>query len=598
MPSKQKVGTALPSSSKAKIEQGMGEAEAYYAPIASVWASLPPEQREAYLSQSPTLSRILVFARAFLVGLLLLLALPALAATRTTVADGLWSASGTWDTGVPADGDTAVIANAVTFDVNQSALASGVTVTINSGGSFTASTTFGVYSLKCNGNVTVNAGSSFLVGSAGTPYPSTCSFTVNLNGARYFTGAGTIAIYCSEPVVKTLQLNTATLADATVLDVRQFPGGETWDPTADAGNWVNAQTVRVDNYGSVSSTVRTIASTASNTLTLNAGTMPVKAIGSLIHLINRNVWITGATGYAFSSANALTLAAQLSGNSYGLNSCTGATITGGTISGNSYGLASCTGAAITGGTISGNTNGLLSCPGAAITGGTISGNTNGLNSCTGAAITGGTISGNTNGLVSCTGVLSGASFSGQSSADIYNCPDLRLRNCLLGSTSEVYGYNTTSMPSWAYVESRDHDQVAGAFKSWTRGGITVKQATTVPTGYSYAYQLTCESATMWGFYQERYTLAPGQTARWIVYRNQSVDTASKAEIVALGNDPLVGGTALATATFTTDTGTWEAKQLEYTNTSTVPLAVQLRVSGKSASGTLTFLPVFIQGHEG
>ena len=535
--------------------------------------------------------------RRMLITLLLLLAVPCLATTRTTTQAGAWTAAATWGGTAPVDGDTAVITYAVSYDANMSAYATGVTVTINSGGSLTASTTAGTYYLKCNGNITVNTGGSFLVGSAGTPYPTNCTFTVNLNGARYLTGAGTIAIYCSEPTVKTLQLNTATSADATVLDVRVFPTGATWDPTADAGNWVNAQTCRVDKYGAVESTVRTIASTASNTLTLNAGTMPATTAGSLIHLINRNVWITGATGYAFSSATALTLSAQLSGNAYGLYSCTGATVSGGTMSGNTQGLTSCTGATVSGGTISGNTSGLYSCTGATVSGGTISGNTYGLYSCAGATVSGGTISGNTYGLYSCAGALSGVTFTGNATSDLYLCPTISARNCLFGSTTENSQYNTANMPAWGYNESRDHDQVAGAFKAWTRGGITVKQAMTVPTGYSYAYQLTCESATQWGFYQEPLTLAPGQTARWIVYRHQSVDTSSKAEIVALGNDPLVGGTALSTATFTTGTGTWEAKQIEYSNTSTVPLAVQLRVSGKAASGTLTFLPVFIQGKE-
>ena len=49
-------------------------------------------------------------------------------ATITSVGTGAWSASGTWDSGVPADGDDVVIAagHTITFDVDQSAFVTGV----------------------------------------------------------------------------------------------------------------------------------------------------------------------------------------------------------------------------------------------------------------------------------------------------------------------------------------------------------------------------------------------------------------------------------------------------------------------------------------
>lgn len=49
-------------------------------------------------------------------------------ATITSVGSGAWSAAGTWDTGVPANNDTVVIAagHTVTFDVDTSAFANGI----------------------------------------------------------------------------------------------------------------------------------------------------------------------------------------------------------------------------------------------------------------------------------------------------------------------------------------------------------------------------------------------------------------------------------------------------------------------------------------
>ncbi len=620
-PNKPRKEQAMPPQTRTAIERGLDEAEAYYAPIAEVWASLPMAQREAYLDASPTLRRLLAFAGRFtsvflLLAALLSVPLSVLAATRTTVAAGLWSAPTTWDTGVPADGDTAVIGHAVTFDVDQSAFASGVTVTINSGGSLTASTTAGTYYLKCNGNITVSSGGSFLVGSAGTPYPSNCSLTVNLNGPYSFTGAGTIAIYCSEPVVKTLQLNTPTTADATVLDVRVFPTGATWDPTGDPINWVAGQIVHIDNYGSQSSTERNIASATINTLTLTAGTMPAKAAGSLVHLINRNVWITGATGHTFSSAPALTLAAQVTGNAGGLNECSGASITGGiysvtyfaayscnglnitggVFSGSTMAVNSCNGVIISGSVISGHTYGLYHCMGPAVSGCFVLGNSTALWNCTAVAITATTISGNNYGMVYCSGSAFTSSFA-SATADLYACAEMKLSNCLLSSAVENSQYNTAAANPWWYVSSTDHDQVAGAYKAWSKGGIVTSQATTVPPGYSSAYQIALESATYWGFYEHAYAVAPGQTLRWIVYRNQTIDASSKAEIVDTSHDPLLGGTALDTHTFTTATGSWEAGQVEYTNSGTLPTTIKLRVSGKSATGTVYFLPVLVQGRE-
>jgi uncharacterized protein YjbI with pentapeptide repeats len=578
------------------------------------------------------------------------------------------------------DGDIVNIAYAVVFDVNMSGYSSGVTININSGGSLTASTTAGSYYLKCNGNITVNSGGAFLVGTAGTPYPPSCQFTVNINGGWAFTGPGNVAIYCSEPVVKTLQLNTATAANATVLDVRVYPSGAAWDPTADAGNWTAGQTVRCDYYGpSTNSTARIISSTSANTLTLTAGSMTSLTVGSLIHLINRNVWITGATNSALNGVTAVTLAAQLSGNSTGINNCTGVTVSGGTISGNTfgindcisvtisggtfsgnyygfnictgvtvsgitfsgnnYGISNCTGATISGSTFIGHYNVIYGCPGVTVSGSTFSGNSNvinncknvtisgstfngnsyGINSCMGATVSGITFSGNSNVISNCTGVtISGSTFSGNTyellncsvvianttfsgtGITLNDCACIHARNVLFSSSTDNSTYNTIDNPPWAYADSRDHNQVAGAYKAWTRGGIVTSQGSAVPLGYTSAYAIACANAANWGFYQEDYTIAPGQRLVWLVYRQQTTSTSALAEVVQPGNDPLVSSTqaALVQVTFGADINAWAVQQIEYTNATGFPQTVTLRVRGRAASGTLYVLPVLAQGQQG
>ena len=112
--------------------------------------------------------------------------------------------------------------------------------------------------------------------------------------------------------------------------------------------------------------------------------------------------------------------ATFSGNNYGLNTCTGANVSGSaTFSGNNYGLYTCTGANVSGSaTFSGNNYGLDNCTGANVSGSaTFSGNNYGLNNCTGANISGSaTFSGNNYGLNACTGanVSGSATFSGNS----------------------------------------------------------------------------------------------------------------------------------------------------------------------------------------
>jgi len=499
----------------------------------------------------------------------ILLATSASAFTRTTTQAGLWSAAATWGGIAPVDGDTAIIGHAVEQDIDMAAYVTGVVITINTGGSLEPSVTAGTYAIKCAGHITVNTGGRLGTATGAVPYG--VKWIINLNGAHYITGAGTVRLICTEPSVTSVRLNTSASAGATVLDVRAMDGTAV-DLSAGTVPWLATESVRVDQYGAVSSEARTIASVGVNTITITAGLTADKAIGSIISIITRNVRVTGATGYAFTSANALTLAAEVSGNSNGLSRCASASITGGVLTGNIYGVAYCTSAMIAGAILSGNIYGVAYC--------------------TSAMIAGAILSGNIYGVAYCTGTLSDATISGSNNALVW-CSDIEARNVLMSVTTENSGY--ASLGAMSYAESIDHDQVTGAYRAWSKGGITDKQATTIPPGYAYAYSTALES-TSWGCYERPLVAEPGRTIALRVYRYQSADAHAVAEIVGVGADPLApGSTAYASATFPATATTWESVSLSWTNTSTLPIAVRVRVRGYGSGITLTSLPVLLSG---
>jgi len=442
-------------------------------------------------------------------------------ATRTSVGSGDWSASGTWDTGVPADGDTVVIAagHTVTFDVDQSAFSTGVTLTCN--GTFQCKNTGGPYVLKCGGNVTVNSGGQFLAGTEEIPLPYAVKFTVNLNGAKKITGAGTVALYCTEPTIKTVLLSAAEAAGQTALSVDT-------DVTGDS-QWAAGAKIRIDGISGTlpDSEERTILSVSAAEITVTSGITNAKAAGALVHLIDRNIKVTGATGSAFESASSLKLAVELSGNTNGFSSCSGLQISGGTISGNTYGIYYSSG-------------------------------------------------------------LAKSSMS--NSTELYVCHDLILRDTSMTGT-EHSGYNGSSAAPAFYSESINHDGVAGAFKSWSRGGITVSCVDPTGCGNPGWLQMMCESSTYQIIVQQVHEIQPNE---WLyvdvrMRKDTSMAWLPRIQIVDAFDDPLVRPAAsyLAETVMPSDVND-ETVHLaaSYFNSESIRRKVLIRVAAKNATGNV------------
>jgi hypothetical protein len=520
-------------------------------------------------------------------------------ATRSSVQAGPWSAPATWDV-APVDGDTVLVKHAVTLDSDLSGAATGYTITIWKGGVLTADPTISG-GIKCNGNISGSTSGSgatgrFNVGSAGTPFPQANSFVINLNGNRYIDLTNLVCnFYAAEPVSRYVLLSGAESAGATVLEVGTDVSA---DPT-----WFVGARVRVDNINkNVDSEARTIAAIAAGAITIDSGLTAAKIAGSYIHLIQRNVRVTGSTTYAFQNGTGSVLRCELSGNSNGVNAGSGHTISG-TVSGNSYGVYAGSGHTISG-TVSGNSNGVIYGSGHTISG-TVSGNTNGVQYGSGHTISG-TVSGNTNGVIYGSGHTISGTLSGNSNG-VYqgsgliaatavfntNTNDISLveggvwvgYGCALNSGIQVAGYATPDSTMRNRVAIFDIGGVAGAYKAWMYGGRVVSDAATLPPGnpVSYTFKHIFEIAAGLLYTDVPVMLAAGANSFTIYLLKDANGMAltPRAELFTAGSDPLTGAAALASAIMADNTA-WQTLTLSYTSPREQPAII--RLSGRNASG--------------
>jgi len=531
-------------------------------------------------------------------------------ATRTSVGTGAWSAAGTWDTGVPLDGDDAVIASGttVTFDVDQTAFTTGVGITIT--GTLTHTTTTGTYLLKAKTGASIVGAGTWNIGTSGTPIPFAAKHTITGAAGWYVDGnAGlTMTVYGAEPTYTYVKLSADEAIGQTELSVDT-------DVTGDI--WAAGDIIRINDINQASeSEERVIAAggIAAGTITVTAGLTAAKSTGAYVCLITRNVKIiavgTGArTIYRvgstsnkltvgggmwygvnknmFETCNYLSIAGgTFSGNNIGMNTCTAPTISGGTFSGNSAGVYNCTAPTISGGTFSGNSYGMSTCTAPTISGGTFSGNSYGMNTCTAPTISGGTFSGNSAGMNACTSAtISGGTFSGNT----YGLRQVngKLHNITLTSAIEHYEY-TANTYTTANCQSEDHDGVDGALKAWCNGGVVTSQTSVKPTGYTQAYLLDPESATYPVFFTKQFSVEPGKTVDVEVQlrKDASMSYLPRVYLMASIGNPLAGATPVDTFTMTDSTNTWESDTFTIANSTDYDQDYTLYFVAQNASGNV------------
>ncbi len=534
-----------------------------------------------------------------------------------------WNGGGNPAAGVPASGDSVTIAatHSVTFDVDQTAFAAGLAaLTIT--GTLQASTNAGAYVLKMAGNVTGTG--TLRAGTVDTPYPAGRTFTILLNGnyKLNLTGAASYQLYCLEPTNRIVALSGAEAAGQTELSVNTDVTGDIWA----AGN-----IVRVDDIGGdADSEERVIAAggIAADHIDVTVGLTAAKNAGAMVVLISRNVKIigngAGITERGIDTPTNGVTRCELRGCTYGIHSGSGHTISGtvsgcsngiylgsghtisGTVSGCSTGIYSGSGHTISG-TVSGCANGIYYGSGHTISG-TLSGCATGINVGSGHTISGmvsgctigiiygsghtisGTVSGCSTGVAYISGYRFVSAMLSGNTRDVDAAVSFQAFNTLFGSSTEFLNYNSAHRLPYCYAESFDHDQVANAYKAWTRGGITTRQTAVVPAGAAWAYNLLPESTSYPVWVQQEIMCEPGQWTYvngWL-RKDAAMVYLPRLQLVLPTSDPLFDAALLPQVEriMTDSVNTWEPFALAYFNSGTVPVLVYVRALAQNATGNV------------
>ena len=530
-------------------------------------------------------------------------------ATITSNATGDWGTGGTWVGGVvPADNDTVVIASGhvVTFNVDQSGFANGIAgMTIT--GTLKLSRTASGY-LKMKTATFITGAGTFDCGASGDAIPFAVKHTVTGGAGWYITGAAglTMTVYAAEPTNKYILTSGIEAIGQTEIGVDTDVSGDIW---------AVGDTIHINDINQAKeSEARVIAAAgiASDHIDITAGLTAAKAAGAIVTLITRNVRFVGAGAHllqAFTSGKltiaggeftvpahriiSLSYGATISGGTFyaPINYCmyggNSNTISGGVWSGNPSGYSvfgTSIGISISGGLFTGCGSICYQSTGITILGGLFIGNDNCFSQCIGMNVFGGTFSNNTDGILNSSAIIKNAIFTANTrdiNASIVTC-----FNTLLASTENI---NYATLAKEIYSESIDHDQVAGGFKAWTKGGVTASDAVTVPSGYTSSNIITLADASNEGFWQKEVTVGAGASVNITMnlYKSGAMTYLPRCIIFNKAEtDPFAGGVGIHTFTMTDSTTTWEDELYTYTNATANDVTLVIRFQGKNASGTV------------
>lgn len=159
-------------------------------------------------------------------------------------------------------------------------------------------------------------------------------------------------------------------------------------------------------------------------------------------------------------------------------------------------------------------------------------------------------------------------------------------NCYLSSPVENLNFASNQYQNpYNYFESFDHDQIAGAFRSWTLGGVTSSTLTDPPAGRVRSYQSVMASATYPTWYQRRINVEAGRTLYLRVWGKADSGTTFYAQLVLPTADPLITGTGTGVwqQVMTAD-GAWHEYVTSWRNTATYPVTINARFLAYKASG--------------
>lgn len=550
-------------------------------------------------------------------------------ATRSSVGSGLWSNAAVWDTGVPVDGDDVVITagHTVTFDVNQSAFVTGVQVTVNGVLSHTIDT--GVYCLFLKTGYSMTGSGMWEVGTKTIPIPFVSKHTIKGASGWHVTGSSglKIRVYGYEPVYKYVRLTGAESAGSTVLEIDT-------DVTGDV--WADGDTVTITNATqTVSCEVRTIAAggIAAGAITITSGLSTVKSVGSYVCILSRHIFFDQSLAAVFTFQNFNTGSDRihigggyfLGNNSYGFYNITSCIIEGGCFASYSFAFSQIYNSVFQGEFVITNTSRALSSGTVYINGGifagqnysaiqctcviidtlvvgaqygiwvgsysyiydfTVIGGYIGLINCADTIISSGIIMNTTTafaGMSRC--IISGVTLIGNGT-DVSNPVDSQFVGIEFTSLAELNAVPVTD--AILYTEAINYDNVLGAYKAWTAGGVVLKQSSVIPTGYSFAYAHTLNNATYYCFWKKAITVPSGVsiTISFKLRKTVSMITLPKVYLMDFVSNPLVGAAPLQTFEMTNTIDTWESGEFAITNNADFDKEYMLWFVGRNATGTM------------
>lgn len=507
-------------------------------------------------------------------------------------ANNLWSNAANWDGGVavPADGDSVTIpvGETCTYDYDMSAWVTGIDgLTIT--GTLNFETAAGTYHLMMKAATTINGAGTMNVGTVAVPIPFAAKHTITGGAGWYINGAGglTMTVYAAEPTETYIKLSADEAAGQTVLSVDT-------DITGDI--WADGDTIRINNIANGSdSEERTIAAggIASGEITVTAGLTNAKIEGALVILMSRHVQFIGVDSgnllQNFSAGNLEIAGGYFRGIAYIFSFCVGISISGGVFWADSGIGTSCSSVTIINGIFPYSTRGWVSTTSLTVYNGLFSGfgNLSGIAAVSSAVkFYGGIIAGNGHGLYKSDVYLNNISLYGNGD-DIYQSVFIAY-NTLLNSATQNSGYNI-SFNKEVYSESINYNQVQGAYKAWTKGGVTTLQSIVYPTGHDESYNIVLEDADNEGYFQKELVIGAGQSVNFDLYlrKDASMTYLPRFQIfLKRGTDPFAGGTPEHTFTMTNSVDIWENETYTYSNDGTEDETLVIRCLGKAASGNV------------
>lgn len=548
-------------------------------------------------------------------------------ATRTSVGSGPWSASATWDTGIPADGDTVVIAagHAVVFDVDTSAWVTGIAgITIT--GNLKISTTISS-AMKMKASTTINGAGIFNIGENETPIPYTTKFLLTGSSGWYINGASglKVTVYAAEPVSKIIRLTAIANPN---------PGDITLSVDTDVSGdlWADGDTVYVvrNLKGSKQVEKKSIAAggITPTTITISGGVFGTYPVGSWVVLLTRNVYINAASvSTLFSNCTNVEIGggAFYGGTRLIQGGGTGTIISGGIIGECQYLLYVTSISTITGCVLANISGVFQGSTGMEVSSCVFAGCVSVLSydydqfirfdNCLVLGCTG--FGGGRGNLARDLTVIGGNYMFGGLGLTIYdsnvtgvsyvfhNAMNLLAWN-ITGSGADGFTYQSdgeiwNTIPwggeavsaclynAFSQLIYGNHSGVEGAYKAYCYGGVSVaSQTTVIPPGYSLAYIHTL-SGSYYSFMRRRVIVPAGESVSVEVCLRKTTSMAYLPKVYLMANieNPLCGEAPIDTFEMTDSINTWESATYTINNSEgSTDKEYALWFVGKNPSGNV------------